>query len=99
MDENEFFREATLRICGNLGIEEALISSLNFLRQGMPVDRILLQLYEEGLNAMRTVAIATPMKANAIGLLTHLTSKADLLVMTFETGKKIAPKTYFMSVR
>jgi transcriptional regulator with GAF, ATPase, and Fis domain len=84
MDENEFFREATLRICGNLEIEEALISSLNFLRQKMPVNRILLQLFEEGLNAMRTVAIATPTKANAIDLLTHLTPEAREGIRRFE---------------
>jgi transcriptional regulator with GAF, ATPase, and Fis domain len=84
MDENEFFREATLRICGNLEIEEALISSLNFLKQEMPVDRILLQLYEEGLNAMRTVAIATPLKANVVDLLTHLTPEAREGIRQFE---------------
>jgi len=37
MDKNEFFREATLRICGNLEIEEAMFSTLQFLRQAMPV--------------------------------------------------------------
>lgn len=28
MDENDFFREATLRICGNLEIEKALTQCL-----------------------------------------------------------------------
>ena len=45
MDENEFFRQATLRICGNLEIEEALFSCFHFLKQTIPVDRLLLQLY------------------------------------------------------
>jgi len=35
MDKNKFFREATLRICGNLEIEEAMFSTLQFLRQTM----------------------------------------------------------------
>jgi len=42
MDENEFFREATVRICGNLKIEEAMFSTLQYLRQVMPVDRMSL---------------------------------------------------------
>jgi len=84
MDENEFFREATLRICGNLDIEGALLSSLNFLRQVMPVDWILLQLYEGGLHAMRTVAAATPMKAHTVDLLTHLGPKAREGIRQFE---------------
>lgn len=84
MAENEFFREATYRICGNLEIEGALISSLNFLRREMPVDRILLQLYEEDLNSMRTVAVATPMKAKKIDLLTHLSPEAREGIRQFE---------------
>jgi transcriptional regulator with GAF, ATPase, and Fis domain len=84
VNENEFFREATLRICGNLEIEEALLSSLNFLRQEMPVDRILLQLYEEGLNVMQTVAFATPKKAKTVDLLTPMTSEARQGIMRFE---------------
>ena len=47
MDMYSFYREATLRICGNLEIEEALVSSLNFLRQEMPVDSMLLELFED----------------------------------------------------
>jgi hypothetical protein len=33
MDENEFFREATIAICGNLEIEKALFSCLRVLRK------------------------------------------------------------------
>jgi transcriptional regulator with GAF, ATPase, and Fis domain len=84
MDVNEFFHQATLRICGNLEIEEALVSSLNFLRQEMPVDRMLLEFFEDGLNAMRTVAIATPGEGKTLDLLTPLTSKARLEMRRFE---------------
>jgi hypothetical protein len=35
MDENVFFREATLRICGNLEIEEAL-GEINYLTPYRP---------------------------------------------------------------
>ncbi|MFC1857235.1 sigma-54 interaction domain-containing protein [Thermodesulfobacteriota bacterium] len=84
MDMYSFYREATLRICGNLGIEEALVSSLNFLRQEIPVDRMLLELFEDGLNAMRTVAIANPMEGMMVDLLTPLTSKARQEMWRFE---------------
>jgi transcriptional regulator with GAF, ATPase, and Fis domain len=84
MDKNEFFREATSRICGNLEIEEALVSSLNFLRKEMPVDRMLLQFFEEGLNAMRTVAFATLGKGMMVNQLTPMTPKAREEMMLFE---------------
>ena len=84
MDKNEFFREATLRICGNLEIEEAMASSLNFLRQEMPVDRMFLQFFEDGLNAMRTVAIATPKKGMTVDLLVSLSSEARKEMRRYE---------------
>ena len=84
MDKNKFFREATLRICGNLEIEEAMLSSLNFLRQEMPVDRMFLQFFEDGLNAMRTVAIATPGKGMTVDLLVSLSSEARKEMRRYE---------------
>jgi transcriptional regulator with GAF, ATPase, and Fis domain len=84
MDENEFYRQATLRICGHLEIEEALVSSLNFLRQEMPVDRMLLQFFDDELNAMRTVAIATPEKGMTVDLLIPMTSAARQDMRRFE---------------
>ena len=59
VDRNEFFREATLRICGNLQIEEALFSTFQFLKEVMPVDMIFLRFVAEDRTAYRTLAIAT----------------------------------------
>lgn len=84
MDKNEFFRQATLRICGNLEIEQALASSLNLLRQEMPVDRILLQLFEEGMNAVRTVATATLAGGKIDNRLTPMSYKAKEEILNFE---------------
>ncbi|MCD6201721.1 MAG: sigma 54-interacting transcriptional regulator [Bacteroidales bacterium] len=76
MSEKDFFREATLRICGNLDIEKALFSCFQYLQQKMPVEWMSLQLYEERLKAMRTVAIATPEQAKEVNLLTPLSPVA-----------------------
>jgi transcriptional regulator with GAF, ATPase, and Fis domain len=84
MDKNEFFRQATSRICGNLEIEEALASSLNFLRQEMPADRMLLELFEDGLNAVCTVASATPGEGKMDNLLTPMSPKAQQEIKNFE---------------
>jgi transcriptional regulator with GAF, ATPase, and Fis domain len=84
MDKNEFFRQATSRICGNIEIEEALVSSLNFLRQEMPVDRMLLEFFEEGLTAMRTVAFATPEEGMMVNLLTPMSPSAQQEMKRFE---------------
>src|SRR4030042_5713437 len=66
IDENEFFRQATLRICGNLDFEFAMQACLLYLRAFMPADRLSLNLYDRGLSALRTIAIATPTEARRI---------------------------------
>ena len=76
MDRNDFFRQATLRICGNLKIEHALHDLLIFLRQSVPVDRMYLELYDPGLMAMRVIAAATPKEGQETDWLTPISDTA-----------------------
>jgi transcriptional regulator with GAF, ATPase, and Fis domain len=77
VNENEFFRQATLRICGDLAIEKAMVSFLQFLQNTMPADRICLELYDEGLSSMRTITMATPSEGNKYDILTPLSEEAN----------------------
>jgi len=76
MDENELFREATLRICGNLEIDEALCELLLFLQEVMPVSNIYLQHYDDDYHAMRTIAFASKSGYGKLDLLTPLSKMA-----------------------
>jgi transcriptional regulator with GAF, ATPase, and Fis domain len=76
MDTPEFFREATLRICGDLEIEKALSSTLQFLRKVMPVDSMFLEHYDAGFDSMRTIAIANKEESKKVDLLTPLSNEA-----------------------
>ncbi len=58
VDENEFFREATLRICGNLRIEEGLHACYQYISQHIPADRLYLERSERDLGAMRIMVRA-----------------------------------------
>jgi len=58
IDENEFFRNVTLRICGDLNIAAALFATLDYIRSFVPADALFLEYYDPGLEAMRTVAHA-----------------------------------------
>jgi len=42
VDENEFFREATLSICGSLDVETFLYKSFMYIRQFIPADTVFL---------------------------------------------------------
>ena len=76
IDENEFFRNATLAICGNLQIEQAMSDCIGVIGEHVPVDRMFLQLYEPELGAMRTMAMATLEEGKQVDLLTPLPQEA-----------------------
>jgi len=59
VDKNDFFREVTVRICSSLDIETALWRCLQYLETVIPVSGMHLNMFEQGLSAMRTIAQVT----------------------------------------
>jgi transcriptional regulator with GAF, ATPase, and Fis domain len=58
VDENVFFREATLRICSSIDIVEALKGCFDYVKLYIPMNRMYLHLYDADLNLTRLVASA-----------------------------------------
>ena len=58
IDENEFFRQATLRICSSLNVETALSRCMEYLKSFFPLSGMCLGLFDEDLKTMRTIASA-----------------------------------------
>jgi transcriptional regulator with GAF, ATPase, and Fis domain len=56
VDENVFFRQATLRICSSLDIETALKSCFEYMKLFMPVVGMSLHILDADLNVLRFVA-------------------------------------------
>lgn len=48
IDEKEFFREATMRICGSLDVETFLYESFMYIRDYLPTDSVFLTYYRPG---------------------------------------------------
>jgi transcriptional regulator with GAF, ATPase, and Fis domain len=74
---SDFFRQATLRICGNLEIEEALLDTILYLQKCMPLDRVFLEYYDRGYQSMRTIATATATECAKMDALTQLSGQAQ----------------------
>lgn len=72
IDENDFFRKATMKICSSLEIETAMWRALQFLKDFIPAAEMYLHLYETGLGAMRTIAGATPSGGRKMDRITPL---------------------------
>ena len=80
VDENDFFRGATMRICSSLDIESAMLRSIRFLKDFIPVDMMFLHLYEPNLGAMRTIAVATPSVGRKLDHITSLPKEVRIKV-------------------
>jgi transcriptional regulator with GAF, ATPase, and Fis domain len=57
-NENQFFREMTLRICGSLEIEKALWHCFLYVRNIMPADELILTVYDPEAGVLEVVATA-----------------------------------------
>ena len=58
VDENQFFREITLRICGSLEIEKALWHCFLYIRNILPADELILTVYDPDQGTLDVVATA-----------------------------------------
>ncbi len=84
IDENEFFRQATLRICGSLDVKKALSMALNYLQEFIPIDRIFLEIFDEEFQSMRTIVVVTAEGGIETDLLTPLSKEAKLLLRSLQ---------------
>ncbi len=58
IDEKDFFKEATLRICGSLDIEKALYQCFLYICQFIPASRIGFHVYHRDAGVIETIALA-----------------------------------------
>ncbi len=75
IDESEFFRNATLRICGSLEIESAMQRCLRYLARFLPATRLCFHVYDRDLGIVETIAQATIESGRAMSLRTPLDTR------------------------
>jgi transcriptional regulator with GAF, ATPase, and Fis domain len=88
VDENEFFRMATMRICSSLDIEIAMWRCMQFLKDFIPADEMYVHLYEGSLGAFRTIAGATASEGRKMDRITPLPEEVRTRVAEF-TGMSV----------
>ncbi|MDT8377625.1 MAG: sigma 54-interacting transcriptional regulator [Desulfotignum sp.] len=68
VDEKDFFREATLRLCSSLDLERALHQCLLYVRRFMPAGQMGFQVYHPDTGVVEMVAHATPRSGRAVSI-------------------------------
>jgi transcriptional regulator with GAF, ATPase, and Fis domain len=89
LDENEFFRQGTLRICSSLDIEKALFNFLQYIRLFMPASMVSLALFEQSTRILKTLVVVDH-AANRTSLPpTHIPREAVLEIESKATAGDI----------
>lgn len=72
INEKDFFHQATIRICGSLEIDYALLHCFEYLRDYIPLDEMWLVLIDKDIGTLRAVAIADSSGARKMDKTMHL---------------------------
>jgi len=83
IDQNTFFREATLRICGRLEPDRFLKDSFDYLRRYIPADQVLLTHYYPEKEEHAVVAFATAATARLMNLKIKMPPEIQRFVVRF----------------
>lgn len=87
IDENAFFREVTLRICGSLDIETAMHACYEYMSRHLPVDRLFLERHEADFS-LRVVAEADAKGGRRCDLSVPLTGEARASMEALEHARE-----------
>jgi transcriptional regulator with GAF, ATPase, and Fis domain len=60
IDENEFFRQATLRICGSLDIGKAMVDCIRYIKEYIPISELSLSRLDPDLGFIRNLVTVSP---------------------------------------
>ncbi len=86
MDENLFFKQATLLLCSSLDVETALWRCFQFIRKHLPADIMYLNIYEPSISGIRYIAMADANGGQKVEKSIKLPAK---LVQAVESGQRL----------
>jgi len=90
VDEKEFFREATLRICGSLEIEKALWRCFVYIRDFIPADTIMFSHLVPEMGVQKFLAEATVEGGSRQNLAISLPPETWAMIRTRENPMDVA---------
>lgn len=82
VDEKEFFRQATLRICGSLEIEKALWKCFMYIREFIPADQAYLAYHDPNLGVIKVLATATTEGGRRTDMQVHIPTEVRAPVIS-----------------
>ncbi|MBU1053049.1 MAG: sigma 54-interacting transcriptional regulator [Proteobacteria bacterium] len=94
INENYFFREATLRICGSLEIERALWDCFMYIRDYIPADIMLIVVYDTVTGIGEIIAKADLSGGEISSVKTIAPTNTKQLIEEMKINPQIRPKVF-----
>ncbi len=76
-DPNEFFRQASVRICRHLNIEESLFDCFDYVKRFIPTDKLYVTLFDREAASMRYIAYSSETEFGKLDLVASLPTDAS----------------------
>lgn len=92
IDEKEFFREATMRICGSLDVETFLYNSFIYIREFIPADSVVLTHYRAKRGEHAALARSSDEGSSLLNLTVSIPPEVRPFVMRPDTQTLIVDR-------
>jgi len=94
VDEKDFFREATLRICSSLEIEKALWDCFMYIRAYIPGDIIMINIYDPRTGIGEIVAMADVQGGRITSFKTSFPPETRAIIDEWQIKPDLMPRIY-----
>jgi formate hydrogenlyase transcriptional activator len=88
--DSEFFQQATIRICGQLQIEKAMVECIKYINKFIPVDKMFIEIMVNDLGFMKMIARATAEEGEKVDIILQIDAELtdDVMEQTSQAAKK-----------
>ena len=86
--DDHFFREAALRICGSFEIEKALQRCLLYIKEFLPIEGMMLNIYDNNTNLAEIIAYADTKSSRSGSLKIPYTMKVKDDMANYQSRSK-----------
>ena len=97
LDEKDFFREATRRICGSLDIEKSLWNFFMYVREYIPSDIILILTYDPDVGIIEILAMANVYGGKITSIKSDVPPETQKRVAEMVAENEFNPSPFFMT--
>jgi len=88
INEDDFFRQVTLKVCGTLDIEKGAQHCFQYLKKIFPIDGFYLDVFDPSLGTMKNIATVSTGSRFGTNAVEPITNDNDLSFLLSDSKEK-----------